>query len=92
MTTYLKLNELDSDLLSELDINVASVREALQLKVSSLKDTYWRQLFDNLGVITDKLTASSRESLLQKLFESTHVDFTAENAHAMPGPCPHPLA
>lgn len=83
MTTYLKLNELDSDLLSELDINVASVREALQLKVSSLKDTYWRQLFDNLGVITDKLTASSRESLLQKLFESTHVDFTAENAHAI---------
>ncbi|USD35635.1 MULTISPECIES: class I SAM-dependent methyltransferase [Vibrio] len=83
MNTYLKLNELDADLLNELDVSIESVQGALELKINSLKDFYWKELFNNLGVITDKLATKSRERMLETLTKHTHVDFNAENAHAI---------
>lgn len=83
METYQKLCEVDSSILNELDVNVKAVREALQLKIENLKDNYWKELFDGLHTITDKLTDQSRNKLLGTLTAHTHVDFTASNAHAI---------
>jgi len=83
INTYQKLCEIDSEILKELDVNLDSVRNGLQHKIENLKDNYWRELFERLNVVTDKLTASSREALLSTLTAHTHVDFTSSNAHAI---------
>ncbi|AXV67669.1 DUF4942 domain-containing protein (plasmid) [Pseudoalteromonas lipolytica] len=81
--TYKKLEEIDTVVLKELDVSFDGVKEALKLKIGSLKDKYWRELFSNFDKITDRLTASSREKLLKVLFEHTHVDFNKSNAYAL---------
>lgn len=83
MSNYKKIAELDAALLSEMNVNVRAVQESLQLKIKSLKDSYWRELINNLSEVTDKLCSSSRTALLDTLFDHTHVDFTAQNAHSI---------
>ncbi|WP_261887485.1 class I SAM-dependent methyltransferase [Vibrio aerogenes] len=81
--TYLKLNEVDAMLLDELNVSIEGIQKALKQKITSLKDLYWKELFHNLDTITGKLCVASRERLLKTLFAYTHVDFNAENAHAV---------
>ena len=83
MMTYKALADIDPQLMNELDVKFENVKSALRLKVSSLKDVYWHELINKLSAITSKLASSSRKALLDKLFSRTHVDFTAENAHAI---------
>lgn len=81
--TYKKLEEVDGVLLKELNVDMKGLREALKLKISSLKDVYWRELFDNLSQVTEKLTTQSRKTMLDTLTEHTHVDFSQSNARAI---------
>lgn len=83
LDTYKKIEELDSHLLGELGVSVNNVKGSLKGRISGLKDLYWRELFNRLTTITDRLTSSSREAMLNKLMENTSVDFSAENAHAI---------
>ncbi len=83
LSTYKKLETIDPHLLKELNVNIESVRQALQLKIEGLKDIFWKELFDRLDKVTNRLTKSSRERLLSTLTEHTHVDFTASNAYAI---------
>jgi hypothetical protein len=80
---YKALETIDAALLKELDVNVPSVRGALEMKISGLKDRYWKELFDNLHSVTDKLTCSSRKEIMKKLTGNTHIDFTSSNARAL---------
>lgn len=80
METYQAMTKLPSDLLKELDVNITGVKASLRLKIKSLKDVYWRKLFENLDSVTDKLTHKSREALLSKLTARTDVDFNEANA------------
>ncbi|MBO1897540.1 DUF4942 domain-containing protein [Shewanella sp. BF02_Schw] len=83
MNTYKALSSIDASLLIELDIKIDNVKEALELKIKSLKDVYWNKVFNKLTVITTKLTTASRKTLLDKLLENTDVDFTVQNVHAI---------
>ena len=83
VSNYITLGELDAELLDEIGVNIDGAREALKLKISSLKTLYWRELFDNLSAVTEKLTERSRTLLLDTLLAHTHVDFSAQNAHAI---------
>src|SRR5690554_4603408 len=83
METYKSLSDVDSDLLSELDVNITGVKEALRQRITGLKDIYWRELFDRLESVTNRLTSKSRNKLLSKLFEQTSIDFSIDNAHAL---------
>lgn len=83
ITTYQNLNLVDSQILIELDVNIEGLRKALEMKISGLKDRYWNELFNNFYKVTDRLTKSSRQKLLDTLTSNTHVDFTIENAHAV---------
>jgi len=83
INTYKKLESIDADLLDEMDVNLKAVCEALKLKITSLKDRYWKELFENLSQVTSKLTHKSRKALMDKLTEHTHIDFTASNAYAL---------
>lgn len=81
--TYKKLEGLDSVLLKELDVNIKGVCGALKLKITSLKDRYWKELFDNLDQVTSKLTYSSRDRMMRRLTANTNIDLTASNARAL---------
>lgn len=83
MNNYKALETIDRELLEELDVNLGAVCEALKLKISGLKNLYWKELFDNLDAITDRLTSSSRRNLLGTLTDHTNVDFTASNAYSV---------
>lgn len=83
LSNYKAAASLDSKLLSVMGVNINAVKGSLKLKITSLKDVYWRKLFDNLDTITSRLASSQREHMLSKLFSHTHVDFTYDNAHAM---------
>lgn len=83
METYISLSKMPTELLSELDIKFEDVKARLKLKINSLKDAYWRELINRLSTITNKLTFDTRRKLLDKLFSSTNVDFTSDNAHSI---------
>lgn len=83
MATYKKLESIETYLLQELGANITQLQEALSLKIKSVKDKYWRELFSNLDKVTDRLTSHSREKLLGTLFEHTHVDFTKANSYSL---------
>ncbi len=85
MSTYLKVADIPAELLNELEVNIEGLKEALMLKINSLKDRYWRELFNNFTKITALLTCASRDRLLKTLTDNTHVDFTVENCSAVIG-------
>ena len=85
LMTYKGLEAVDGGILKELNVSIDGVRKALELRVKSLKDVYWKELFNKLNTITDKLTAKFRRDLLSTLTAHTHVDFTTSNARAILG-------
>ncbi len=83
LNNYKAIEQLDFQILKELNVNVEALKEGLKLKIQGLKNLYWKELFENLNTITNRLTKSSREKLLKKLTEHTTVDFSVENAYAV---------
>ena len=83
IANYKAVCALDADLLKELGVSVGEVKDALKLKISGLKSLYWDELFGRLSAITDRLTASSRSAMLERLQAHTSVDFTVSNAYAV---------
>ena len=83
MENYKAFETLDSALLDELGVSFEGVREGLRNKISGLKNLYWKELFDSLNKITDKLTSGSRENMLNKLMARTDVDFNTDNVYAV---------
>ena len=83
VSNYKSIEQLDASLLEELNVNIESLKESLKLKISGLKDVYWRELFDALETITRRLTSTHRRNMLGKLMANVHVDFTASNAYAI---------
>lgn len=81
--TYTKLTTIPRELLMELEISLDAVKASLKMKVGTLKDLYWKELFSSLDTITDKLCTESRNKLQEKLMKSTHVDFSESNAVAI---------
>lgn len=83
MDNYKSVSAIPAELLRELNINVGNVKAGLKLKVTSLKDRYWKMLFDNLDSICEKLCSNTRKQLLDTLMGHTNVDFTESNAVAI---------
>ncbi|MDA3856215.1 MAG: DUF4942 domain-containing protein [Candidatus Woesearchaeota archaeon] len=83
ISNYKAVETLDSSLLEELNINIPSLKEGLKTKIQGLKNIYWKELFDNLEAITNRLTSKSRDLLLSTLLRNTSVDFTHENIYSI---------
>lgn len=83
MQNYRAVSELDMSLLKELGISTEGMMEGLKKKIEGLKNLYWKELFDNLNTITDRLTERSRNSLLETLTSHTTVDFTSDNSYGI---------
>lgn len=83
MENYKALETIDPELLRELDVNLESVKSALQMKIENLKDVYWKEFFERMEKITRRLTTRNRKHMLEKLMAHTHIDFTVSNAYAI---------
>ena len=76
---YELLGQLDVDLLREFDVSPQRVRGCLKQRLEGLRTVYWNRLFSHLSAVTDRLTSSSRKSLLATLQRHVAVDFTVAN-------------
>lgn len=83
METFSSICELDASVLSELDVSVDSIKEALKKRIQGLKYKYWQELFDHYDRITKRLTVKSRKAMLDKLTSHTSIDFTESNIYAV---------
>ena len=83
LNNYKTLSQLDASLLTEIGVSTDEIRKALKLKIEGLKNKYWKELFDHLDKITNRLTSASRQSMLEKLNASCNVDFSVDNAYAV---------
>ncbi len=77
------LMAIPADLVAELGIEKNKVRDNFQLKIKGLKAAYWKELFDRLDTISNRLTSGYRQKMLNKLHENTSVDFSVENASSI---------
>ncbi|MCG3685917.1 DUF4942 domain-containing protein [Aliarcobacter butzleri] len=82
-TNYLKVSELDADILKELNVDVKNLLNAFKEKIEGLKNLYWQEIFNNLDSITTRLTSRTRESLLNTLMSNTNIDFTTGNIRSV---------
>ncbi|MDC7221574.1 MAG: DUF4942 domain-containing protein [Spirochaetales bacterium] len=81
--TYDKVCSIDPELANEFNISIDTIKSGIKEKFSGLKHKYWKELFDNLTKITDRLTQKSRDNLLKTLQNNVEVDFSAANAYAI---------
>lgn len=79
LNNYRAIASLDYDILKELNVDISKLMEGLKLKVESKKREYWRELFDRLDKITNRLTSKSRQEILETLNGNTNIDFNEEN-------------
>lgn len=80
---YAKLGEVDCALLKEFGIDLPAIRKGLRMRLEGLKATYWKRLFDNARVITDRLTCKRRNKMLKAMNKAGCVEFTVENIHVV---------
>lgn len=83
LKNYKALEDIDPELLRELSVNIDGIKEAVQMKIKGLKNLYWKELFNNLSKITDRLISCNRQRMLDKLTQFTQVDFSVSNAYAV---------
>jgi hypothetical protein len=79
LNNYKKVGELDASVLKELNIDVEQLKKGLQEKIIGLKNSYWKEVFNNLDDITSRLTSRTRDRLMNILTSKTNIDFTPSN-------------
>jgi len=80
---YQSLTHLDPSLIKELGVEVETLRSGMAKKIEGLKRLYWKELLDNMSSVTSRLTARSREGLIDRINANMSVDFTPSNAYAI---------
>lgn len=74
---------LDVYLLQELGVTKDAILRGIKHKATSLKELYWKELFNVLGPIKQKLTVESRKKMLDSLQKRVNIDFTLDNVRAV---------
>lgn len=72
---------LDSKTLNDIGVDKNKVKEALKFQISGLKSRYWKLVFDEFSEITDRLTKSTRDSLMNRFKNIKTIDFCVENIY-----------
>lgn len=74
---------LDEKTLHDIGVETSKVIESLKYKLEHTKILYWRLVFDYLDEITKRLTAKSREDLIERFTRLNQVDFNQSNIQAV---------
>lgn len=80
---YELAGQLDADMLRELNVTPKHILGALKLRLTGLRNEYWKELFNHMEAVTNRLCTKQRNALLHTLNSNGHVDFTASNAYAV---------
>lgn len=83
LENYKSALRITAEILKELGVDKKGVLESIRLKIKSLKDKYWRTLFDEMGTITQRLATKQREAFLKSLSDKLTIDFTANNVYSI---------
>lgn len=76
---YTKISALDGALLAELGVDYENLVQCLRDKLFGFRHVYWSLLFDELTVLSSRLTSANKTKLLNTL-SATALDFTLTNA------------
>ncbi|MFV8456180.1 DUF4942 domain-containing protein [Vibrio owensii] len=76
---YKKISALDTALLQELGVEYEGLRTGLKEKLFGFRHVYWSLLFDELDVLSSRLTSQNKQQLLNTL-SANALDFTHTNA------------
>ncbi|TOJ47079.1 hypothetical protein CGI42_20275 [Vibrio parahaemolyticus] len=79
LAEYKKISSLDSALLQELGVEYDALRKGLKEKLFGFRNVYWSLLFDELDVLSSRLTSKNKQQLLNTL-SANALDFTHTNA------------
>lgn len=80
---YRSLEKLDSEIFSELKVDVEMLKESLKMRLKGLKHIYWDMLFKKYNKLTCRLTTEGKRKVTQKLKDNTAIDFTLENIYQL---------
>lgn len=80
---YSAICSLDLEILEEFQISKNSLIESLKMKLENCKKQFWQRLFDGMSKINDRLTSSSRKTILEKMQAHTGIEFNRENCYAI---------
>ena len=81
--TYKSLESVDAELLKELNVKLDDVKKALRLKIKGLKKLYWKEIFNRLDKIKERLCSKQRMRLLNILNDNSSIDCTESNVYAV---------
>lgn len=77
--TYLACLQLDCEILAGLEIDPKKLATLIREKLQTLRDAYWRMIFDKLDVINDRFTTKNKREFITTLLSNTHVEFIEDN-------------
>jgi hypothetical protein len=80
---YSAICSLDLEILKEFEISKNSLIESLRMKLGNAKKQFWERLFDGMKKINERLTCSSRKTILALMQDQTGIDFNRENCYAI---------
>ena len=80
---YKAFESIPAKLLNELGVKKETLIDGLKQKIKGLKNKYWKELFDNLDKVTDRLTTKYRERILSTLTQHTAIDINEENMYSV---------
>lgn len=80
---FMNVCELNSNTLKAIGIKKETVKQALKDQLSNLKLKYWKQFYDCLDVITDRLTHKTRYEMYERFCGLGAIDFTESNVRTV---------
>lgn len=80
---FMNVCELNSNTLKAIGIKKGTVKNALKDQLSNLKLKYWKEFYDCLDVITDRLTHKTRYEMYERFCGLGAVDFTESNVRSV---------
>jgi len=80
---YKQLSSIDFAVIEQLGISRKQVLEKIKDDIRSLKNKYWRKMFDHTDSITKRLTSKMRNKILSEVIWFSELDFTISNIYSV---------
>ena len=80
---FMNICELNANTLSAIGLKKDTVKMALKNKLADLKLKYWKEFYECLDVITERLTSKTRYEMYQRFCALGAIDFTLANVRTV---------
>lgn len=80
---FISICDLNANTLKAIGLEKKAVKEALKNQIANLKLKYWKEFYDCLDVITERLTHKTRYEMYQRFCALGAIDFTLSNVRTV---------